>query len=127
MKQTSIKQFLKLHSQLTQEHAYIIGRLKEVEEALGSFETVAQSPAVVEGKRRGPKPGSKRKIKNEMSLKDAVVKVLGKSMLTKEQILAAVQKTGYRFRTKTPLNTLTVVLYGKSPKFKRQDGKFGVV
>lgn len=126
MKLTSIKQFLKLHLQLSQERAKIQKRLKEVEDALGAFDSIAAPIKSVEGKRRGPKPGSKRKVSNEISLKDAVVKVLGKQHLTKEEILAGVLKLGYRFRTKKPLGTITVVLYGKNPKFTRKDGKFGV-
>jgi hypothetical protein len=62
-----------------------------------------------------------------MSLKEAVIKVLGKQMMSKEEILAGVQKLGYRFRNSKPIGTVTVVLYGKNPKFKRHDGKFGVV
>lgn len=126
MKSTSIKQFLKLHHQLSQERAKIQKRLKEVEDALGAFDSVPTPIKTTEGKKRGPKPGSKKTVSNEMSLKDAVVKVLGKQQLTKEEILDGVLKLGYRFRTRKPLGTITVVLYGKNPKFTRKDGKFGV-
>jgi hypothetical protein len=127
MTSTAIKQFIKLRNQLTQERTQIAARLKEVEAALGSFQSPSPTPKT-SGKKRRPKPGSKRKVSNEMSLKEAIVKVLGKQMMTKEEILAGVQKLGYRFRTSKPIGTVTVVLYGsKNPKFKRQDGKFGVV
>ena len=44
--------------------------------------------------------------------------------MTKEEILKAVQQAGYRFTTKTPMKSLNPVLYGKKPRFNRQNGKF---
>ena len=46
--------------------------------------------------------------------------------MTKEQILDAVQKRGYKFSTNNPLNSLGVILYGKNPRFNRADGKFSI-
>lgn len=94
---------------------------------MGSFQP---APLVIQkttGKKRGPKPGSKRKVSNELSLKEAVLKAIGKQMMTREQILEGVLATGYRFRTSNPLNSINVILYGKKPKFSRKDGKFGVM
>lgn len=126
MKSTAIKQFIKLRNQITSERARITARLKEVEAALGVFQ-VTVAPTKVTGKKRGPKPGSKRKVSNELSLKEAIVKAIGSKQMTREQILEGVLATGYRFRTSNPLNSLNVILYGKKPKFSRKDGKFGVV
>ena len=51
--------------------------------------------------------------------KAVVIKHLGK-----KEILTAVQKAGYKFSTKDPMNSLQVQLY---TKFKRdKDGKFHV-
>lgn len=127
MTNASIKKFIKLRQQLESERTQIAVRLKEVEEALGSFQSSRTPTQTTTGKKRGPKPGSKRKVSNELSLKDAIIKVLGKQMMTKEEILAGVQKLGYRFRTSKPIGTITVVLYGKNPKFSRRDGKFGLL
>jgi hypothetical protein len=44
--------------------------------------------------------------------------------MTKEQVLEAVQKRGYKFSTNNPMNSLGVVLYGRNPRFNRADGKF---
>jgi hypothetical protein len=44
--------------------------------------------------------------------------------MTKGEVLAAVQKRGYKFSTNDPLNSLGVILYGKNPKFNRVDGRF---
>lgn len=43
--------------------------------------------------------------------------------LTKEQILSAVKKLGYKFGAPNPLPSLNAVLYSK-PKFANDDGKF---
>ncbi len=61
-----------------------------------------------------------------MSLKEVVIKVLGKRDYDPGGILAGKQKLGYRFRTSKPIGTVSVVLYGKNPKLRRQNGKFGV-
>ncbi len=124
MKSTAIKQFIKLRQQLESERTQIAARLQEVDAALGSFHS-AVTASKTQGK-RGPKPG-RRKVSNEVSLKDSILKVMGKQQMTKEQILEGVVKSGYRFRTRNPLNSIGVILYGKKPKFSRKDGKFGVV
>jgi hypothetical protein len=49
----------------------------------------------------------------------------GKS-LTKHEILDAVLASGYQFSTNDPLNSLGVILYGKNPKFKNQNGRFSL-
>jgi hypothetical protein len=122
MKHASIKQFVKLRQQLEAERADIVSRLKQVEAALGSFQ-VEPSPKAI----KTPKVKSPRKrAKNELSLKESVLKAVSGKALTKEQILDGVQKIGYKFSTKNPVNSLSVVLYGKKPKFKNQDGKFSV-
>jgi hypothetical protein len=127
MTNASIKKFIKLRQQLESERIKVSARLKEVDEALGTIQlpSLAALPKQ-EGKRRGPKPASKRKVSNEVSLKDSILKVIGKQQMTKEQILEGVIKSGYRFRTSNPANSLNVILYGKKPKFSRKDGKFGV-
>jgi len=127
MTKASIKKFIKLRQQLESERAQIASRLQEVEAALGSFQAAPLVIPKPPGKKRGPKPGSKRKVSNEVSLKDSILKVIGKQQMTKEQILEGVVKSGYRFRTSNPANSLNVILYGKKPKFSRKDGKFGVV
>jgi hypothetical protein len=43
--------------------------------------------------------------------------------LTKEQILEAVKKLGYRFATARPMASLNAYLYQKG-QFKRQNGRF---
>jgi hypothetical protein len=123
MKSIATKQFIKLRQQLESERTQITARLKEVDAALGSFRSPVTASKST-GKKRGPKPGSKKKVSNELSLKEAIVKAIGNKQMTREQILEGVLATGYRFRTSNPLNSLNVILYGKKPKFSRKDGKF---
>jgi hypothetical protein len=74
-------------------------------------------------KKKAKKKTAKR-AKNKTSLRLTIISVLGKKHLGKKEILAAVQKAGYKFSTKDPMNSLQVQLY---TKFKRdKDGKFHV-
>ena len=63
---------------------------------------------------------------NKLSLKEAVIESISKAPLSKEDILAAVKKLGYRFSSKNPVNSLNALLYGKKPKFKNADGMFSL-
>jgi hypothetical protein len=64
--------------------------------------------------------------RNEISLKEAVLKVIEGKSLTKHEILDAVIAKGYQFATDDPLNSLGVILYGKKPKFKNIKGRFSL-
>lgn len=124
MKQASVKQYLKLRQQLVAERNEILARLKEVEAALGAVSALPQ-PAKVSAVKVKVKRAGKR-ARNSLSLKDAVVKVVTGKALTKADILKGVEKLGYKFSTKKPENSLGVILYGKKPKFKNNDGKFSL-
>ena len=65
-----------------------------------------------------------KRIRNEMSLREAVLQVTQGKSLTRHEILKGVQDLGFKFQTKDPLNSLGTVLYGKKPKFVNKDGKF---
>lgn len=117
-----LKAFVALRTSLEAERAKLTARLREVEAALGTIVTVAATAA-----KPVSAPVSKQKrARNELSLKEVVVQALGKSALSKADLLAAVKKLGYQFTAKAPVNSLNTVLYGKKPKFKSQDGKFSV-
>ena len=79
--------------------------------------TLASKTAAKPGRPAGK--ASKKRAKNEMSLKEAVVRVLGNGALKEEQILAGVTKLGYKFNAGKPINSINTLLYGsKNPKFK---------
>ena len=139
-----LKQFTALKASMQAERTRLVARLAELDQALGII-TASAAPAPVAAAAKavkGPKakaakvagkpgrpagkPAGKR-VKNELSLKEAVIKVLTAGPLSKEQILAAVAKLGYQFNAGKPINSLNTLLYGsKKPKFKNTDGAFSV-
>lgn len=126
MKNASVKKFVALRDALLKEQAALVARLAEIEQALGDSDVKvaapkkATAPAPAPAKAKAP---VKRRARNAMSLKEAVLKVTSSKALTKAEILTAVEKIGYKFSTKDPGNSLNTVLYsGKT--FKNNDGKF---
>ncbi len=125
MPQDPLKNYAALRQSLETERAKIIARLEALNAALGSTPSAPSAPAAPKAV---PAAKAKRspRAKNELSLKDAIVKVATGKALTKEEIFEAVKKLGYQFATKKPLASISVVLYGKKPKFKNEGGKFTV-
>ncbi len=58
-----------------------------------------------------------------MSLKEAVTRVTRTKPMTRQEILEAIKKAGYKFTARDPMNSLSVTLYTKG-NFKNQNGKF---
>jgi hypothetical protein len=112
----SIQQFTKLRNSLVAERGQLEKRLSQLNSLLGggSEPGSQQSPKGVRGKGRG---------RNGLSLKAAILQATAKKALTKEEILAAVKKAGYKFATKRPIATLNAYLYQKG-SFLRRDGRF---
>jgi len=104
-----------------QEKTRLESRLREINSALGQGQEAgtARASSISQPARRG-----RRGARSGLSLRDAVLQATAKGPLTKEQILEAVKGFGYRFSTNNPLNSLGVILYGKNPKFKNNDGRF---
>jgi len=122
MKHDVLRQFAALKKSRELEKAQLQDRLRKIEEVLNDSTPTEPSPAK---QARASKTG-RRKAKNPMSLKKAVIKVLGKNSMTKPEILSAVQKIGYHFTGKNPMNSLGVLLYSNKSVFKNVGGKFGV-
>jgi len=131
----NIKQFAKLYASLVQEKKDLENRLGDINKAL-SGDLKAPKKAAPKNGRENKKAATKKTLKkkakkktakrakNKTSLRLTIISVLGKKHLGKKEILAAVQKAGYKFSTKDPMNSLQVQLY---TKFKRdKDGKFHV-
>jgi hypothetical protein len=57
-------------------------------------------------------------------LREAVLQLTSQRAMTKEEILQGVKQLGYKFSTSNPLNSLGVILYGKNPRFKNEQGRF---
>ncbi len=122
MKNSSIKKFISLRDGLLKEQAALTARLAEIEQALGTVGESKASKASAADAPSAPR-AVKRRARNELSLKEAALKVAAGKSLSKQDILDGILKLGYKFSTKDPMNSLNVVLYsGKN--FKRADGKF---
>jgi hypothetical protein len=119
MKTDALKLYVASREALQKEKAVLEQRLSQIEAALGEGDHSFKShpPRRMAG---GPPV---RRRRNKLSLKAAVRQVTRARPLTKEEILAAVQKLGYEFTTRNPMNSLHYVLYSKGD-FKRQNGRF---
>jgi hypothetical protein len=119
MKPDALKQYVSLRDAISAEREQLIARLREVDQALGAMGLRTSDGYY------GPRTPTGR-VRNELSLKEAVFKVIEGKALTKHEILNAVLSLGYQFSTDDPLNSLGVILYGKKPKFKNAGGRFSL-
>lgn len=119
MKTDALKQYVSLRDAIFAEREQLINRLREIDEALGAMGIRSRDGYY------GPRTRTGR-VRNELSLKEAVLKVLDGKALTKNEILEAVLRLGYQFSTDDPLNSLGVILYGRNPKFRNDGGKFSL-
>lgn len=133
MKIDNLEQYINVREALIQEKAELEARLSRIQEALGEVAETAttstqnrqrQQPAAAShgGPRRGRPP-----VGGGQSLREVVASVLQNSTpLTKQEVLERVVRTGYKFTTKNPLNSLGVILYGKGNGFTRENGRFSL-
>ena len=119
MKPDSLKQYVSLRDSIFAEREQLIARLREIDQALGAMGLRGRDAYY------GPRTPTGR-VRNDLSLKEAVMKVIEGKALTKHEILDAVLALGYQFSTDDPLNSLGVILYGRNPKFKNVGGKFSL-
>jgi hypothetical protein len=128
MRNNSLQQFVRLRQQLTQERGQLEQRLRQISEALG--EMPLPSVSAIQGATPSapsqPARRGRRAAASGQSLREHVLQVLQEGPKTKEEVLDAVQKRGYKFSTSNPLNSLGVILYGKNPKLIRVDGRFSL-
>lgn len=132
MKRDPLKQFVVLRESLLKRQAQLQDELSGINAALGVANAAVSAPRpgassapVVKavGRPRGPRRGGKR-AQNSMSLKEAVMTVTKAKALSKPEILAAVEKLGYQFTAKSPMNSLNTLLY-TDKQIKNTSGKFG--
>jgi hypothetical protein len=136
MKQDTLKQFAALRNSLANEKRQLEQRLAEINAVLGA-ESAPSAAAAPSPARRGvgrprlakaakaPRSSASKpkRARNEISLKELVAKLTADKPMTKEEIFAAVKKTGYKFSTSKPIASLNVALYTKG-LFKNNGGKF---
>jgi hypothetical protein len=114
-----LKDYVAVRDAIFAERETLIARLREIDEAIG--------PIGLRGKDSyyGPRTQTGR-ARNDKSLKEVVMEVIDGKAMTKHDVLDAVLRSGYQFSTDDPLNSLGVILYGKSPKFENTSGKFSL-
>ncbi len=123
MNDDSVKKYLQLQAALKREKVELEARLKSISQALAGT-TAAPAPSAPAQRGPASKPRQKmHRVKNTLSLRQAITQATRQQPLTKQEILDAVLKLGYRFDTKKPIGSINSILYGE-PKFKNRDGRF---
>jgi hypothetical protein len=119
----AVQQFTALRAALIRERDAIRQRLQQIDAALAGVGKIA-APAVPKKSRL--RSGGRRRAGNTMNIREAITKVTAAKPLSVREIVGAVQKTGYKFTSTNPVNSVGAYLYGTHGKkhFKRVDGKF---
>ena len=134
---SAVTSYANFRSQLLTEKASLAERLVHIDDTLRALDGLttgttgrrrgrppafgtAVSRATTPGPRRGRR--SFKRARNALSLREAILKALSKGPLTKSEILAGVQKEGYKFTASNPMNSINVLLYTKG-LFKKRPGK----
>ena len=133
-----MNEYLALRKELHQARVTTLAELRLIEQTLALTDAKA-APKVSPGPSPGPAQSKRKKsvkrgsiAKNGngavskkrgansavMTLRQAVDQVLGQQPMNKKEILAAVQKLGYRSKSADPLNPLSVFLYRNYPRTK---------
>jgi len=121
MKNDVLKQYVSARRALLQEKAQLEARLEQLNHALG--QTLDQAPPAVAVISKSP-TRTVRRVKRGISMKAAVLEVTKGHPMTKPEIMAAIQKLGFRSASEKPVRMLDNLLYGKKPRFKNDDGRF---
>src|SRR6185503_5606267 len=116
MKTDLLQQYITLRSSLERQREEIVARLRQIEDVLGSL-----APSTLRGSGKRGRGG------NPMPLRDAILRVTAHRGMTKQEIYEAVKRLGYRFTTKDPFNVIGVVVYGKNPRFRNDNGRFSPI
>ncbi len=134
MKQDITTRIVQLHASLVKEKASLEQRLTVINKALRSIGGSVNSGVAVskaDVSIAAPKPGkpgkrggARRRLDNPMPLKKAIIQVTKAKPLTKDEILAAVLKLGYKFTGPIPMNSINVHLYTKGQFKKHAGGRF---
>lgn len=125
MNKDPLKQYTALREAMTKRKAEIENELDAINAALGG-PAESPTPKAKATKVASPKAskGPRKRAENTLSLVEAVLAVTKDKPLSKPEILAAVEKLGYKFSAKSPMNSLNTLLY-TNKGIKNFDGKFG--
>ncbi|MCS1409105.1 MAG: hypothetical protein M2R45_02284 [Verrucomicrobia subdivision 3 bacterium] len=121
MRSDSLKQYVSLRQAIAKEKAQLEERLEQINQVLQT-DGPGNLPDLGSSGLRLRERGIKR-IRNKISLREAVLQVTAKKALTKQEILQAIGKLGYKFTSDKPMNSLNAVLYANK-QFKNANGRF---
>lgn len=131
MKQDITTRIVQLHASLVKEKTALEQRLSIINQALGSIggsvnsgASVSKAAVAIAAPKPGKRGGARRRLDNPMPLKKAMIQVSKGKPMTKDEILAAVQKLGYKFTGPIPMNSINVHLYTKGQFKKHPGGRF---
>jgi len=131
MKQDITTRIVQLHASLVKEKASLEQRLAIINKTLRSIggsvnsgASVSKEDVAIAAPKPGKRGGARRRLDNPMPLKKAIIQVTKAKPLTKDEILAAVLKLGYKFTGPNPMNSINVHLYTKGQFKKHSGGRF---
>src|SRR6266576_6029541 len=109
----SVQRFTALRAALVSEREVIRKRLQQIDTALGGAAgKISAPPAQKKAAPRSAKPSARpSRASNTMSIREAVAKVTAKKPLSVREIVEAVQKIGYKFTSRDPVNSVGAYLY----------------
>jgi hypothetical protein len=129
MKLDPVTRYVQLRAALLKEKATLEKRLAQINQALNqsgqavtTFNSVPTRATLLTASSR--RLGSRPRLANSMSLREAIAKATSSKPLTKSEILAEVKKLGYQFAGKDPMNSINVQLYTKGQFKKHSGGRF---
>jgi len=116
----SIAKFHALHSALTAERQALQQRLDRINTALGVDGPLPSMPtSVTRPSRSATRPN------NALTLRESIAQITSQRPLYIRQIVQTLQKSGYKFTSTNPVNSVGAYLYGGGKKhFSRVNGKF---
>jgi hypothetical protein len=118
MNKDPLKQYVILRRQLEDERSRMEKRLRDINDALSQSRSAGS--AVTASAQEG------KTSRGSISVKQAVIQVTAKRPLSKQEILEELNGMGVVIGSADPFNYLNTILYGKNPRFKREDGKFSL-
>lgn len=119
-----LKEYTRLRNAILGRKAEIEAELQELERALAAAEPLPELPPEPPVMTALPRE-KPRRVRNTQSLGDAVFSVTQTAPLSKEEILVALERVGYRFSEKlVPRDEVSSVLQ-LDPRFEESNGRYG--
>ncbi|MBX3733650.1 MAG: hypothetical protein KF791_13770 [Verrucomicrobiae bacterium] len=115
-----VKEFERLRTLVLERKAELEAELRALEAALGGMAVPPASPLVIAAPRE-----PRKRVRNAMSLGDAVFSVTKDAPLTKVEILQALDLLGYQFSDKSSSMEALEALLQLDRRFENTSGRYG--